>query len=64
MHLLEGAIGYQKCMSDKRKAHSEALTAYKEACGRQDNMTLCMISAPNFYETSEQMSCKREYGLD
>ena len=55
--------GYQSCMSNKRKAFSDQLSAYTEACGRQDNMSRCMIFRPYFNADSEQYQCKNEYGI-
>ena len=55
--------GYQRCMSDKRKAHSKELSAYIEACGNQNDMETCLLGKPQFAFDSERKDCKDEYGI-
>ena len=55
--------GYQRCMSDKRKAHSKELSAYIEACGNQKDLETCLLGKPQFAFDSERKDCKDEYGI-
>ena len=55
--------GYQRCMSDKRKAHSKELSAFIEACGKQKDMETCLLGKPKFAFDSERKDCKDEYGI-
>ena len=55
--------GYQRCMSDKRKAHSKELSAFIEACGNQKDMETCLLGKPQFAFDSERKDCKDEYGI-
>ena len=55
--------GYQRCMSDKRKAHSKELSAFIAACGNQKDMDTCLLGKPQFAFDSERKDCKDEYGI-